>query len=169
MDWTFVADTLGTSTMRLFIGPLLESVDKRDLEDFVKSGTRRQGPFGLFRKTARLVACTMMESYADARAAPIYFAVVQLYPDSLALKAIANLDGTAIRGSAVRVRRFIERAATNDRRPNGSTSRPTDQRARERRGTALLRVAGAANKSSAGATRKVIVTPVKGFAREYWS
>lgn len=155
--------------MRLFVGPLLESVDKRDLEDFVKSGTRRKGPLGLFKKSARLVACTMMESHAGGRAAPIYFAEVQLYPDSLALKAIATLDGTAIRGSAVRVRRFIERAPANDRRRYSLTGRPTDRRARERRGNALLRVAGAAKRSSAGATRKVVVTPVKGFAREYWS
>jgi hypothetical protein len=155
--------------MRLFVGPLPETVDQRDLGDFVGSGSRRKGPLGLFKKTARPVACTMMESHAGAHAAPIFFAVVHLYPDSLALKAIATLDGNALRGRMVRVRRFIERDTANDRRRNGSPSQSVDQRARERRGDAVLRIAGTGRRSSAGAARKVVVTAVKGFAREYWS
>jgi len=161
MDWTSVAHTLGASTMRLFVGPLPESVDQGHVGDFVESSIRRKGPLGLFKKTARPVACTMMESRGGARTAPVYFAVVQLYPDSLAVKAIATLDGTAIRGRTVRVRRFVERDEASDRRRNGSTGRSLDQRARERRGDAVLRIAGNA--------RKVVVIPMKGFAREYWS
>jgi len=130
--------------MRLYVGPLPDYVDQKDVRAFVESAIRPKGFLRFLEKKTGPVTCTMMQSQRPG-SLPVYFAVVHVHPHRRALRAIAALNGTAIRGGVVRVRRFIVRNPANDRRRNISLERPSDRRRRERRGYALLRV-GAANR-----------------------
>jgi len=145
--------------MRLFVGPLAEAVSQQDVREFIESGIRPTGPFAFLKRNAARVACTLMEVPGRDGRATIYFAVVHIHPEALGYKAIANLKGEPLKGRPVSVRKYVERNPANERRREQPNIRLKERRGDDRRGHAVRRVHGA--------TKGLVFSPVKAFARVY--
>jgi hypothetical protein len=145
--------------MRLFVGPLPELTGQQEVRDVIEAAIRARGPLAFLYKAVRRVSCTMMEVPARDGRGPIYFAIVHIHPQDLAVKVIRKLNGAILKGRPLSVREFIERDPENERRRDVPGARPWNRRNRDRRGHAVLRICGS--------TKQAVFAPVKGFSREY--
>ena len=110
--------------MKLFVGPLPEFISPQDVRNFIGAGIRPKGLLALFKKPRGALTCTMMEVPNQQGPGCTCFAIMQIPFPALAERAIKNLNGAAIGGTRVTVRKYVDRDSTKDRHRGSDRKQP---------------------------------------------
>lgn len=102
-------------SVMLFLRNLPPNVSRRDLKTFVVAGLRQAGVRGspLLQMCAN---CSILRIFDPAQGTTEYHGLVEVQPARIAIQAIDILNGQALGGTPIEVRRYRQRSPWGQRR-----------------------------------------------------
>lgn len=101
--------------MKLFVKNFPPNTTKRALKALVRSQLDGKHRFWPFKDKYELSGCDIMKVTDPVAGTVEHYAVMRIEPEKSALKAMRALNGRMFRGRILLARKFVDRAATDQR------------------------------------------------------
>lgn len=119
-------------TVMLFVRGLPADLTRKELKAFVQGAVRDSGGRS-FTLRAAVSNCSIVRITDPSSGVSEVHGLVEVQPATAAVRAIEQLNGQALKGARIEVRRYHHRSLLRDRRQETETSSESENRLRERR------------------------------------